>query len=166
MVNLNFKKFCIMLGYKFYSACIHSAMPISRNDIEIKSDVKSSVESVLDIIYSTDPMTGLPSGALGHYFSDNASPELRKFIEEELFGKELPETAVMFGTSDVREELRSLDDDFLIETLHKPSETSEEYADRMKSYINKIKSNADKQKIAKQIYDKYHKDNGSSKSSD
>lgn len=136
-----------MFGFSFYKGldgC--SFTQPSRDDKPVVSDVKSRLESVLDLIYSCDPNTGYPVGALSHYFSDNVSPEIRAFIEQELFGHELPETAPMFGSSDIREALRSMDDDFLIESLPKRTETSEEYADRMKSYIERIKSDSDAQK--------------------
>lgn len=133
-----------MFGFSFYKGLdgLKFTQP-SRNMKPVKVDVKKQIESVLDLIYSADSNTGYPSGALGHYFSDKVSPEVRIFIEQELFGKELPETAPMFGSSQVREVLRDMDDSFLIETLPKHTETSEEYADRMKSYIENIKKQSD-----------------------
>lgn len=42
------------------------------------------MDSILSVIYSPDPVSGLPVGDIGFYVSDKANPEIKQFILSQL----------------------------------------------------------------------------------
>lgn len=98
-------------------------MPIS----EIKHQGKES-DSLLSAIYTLDPVTKLPTGDISCYVSANTSPEVKKFILDNLM-RDVSANAIdkiPDGLSD--------DDAFAL--TRQRGESREKYMDRLKKFMD------------------------------
>lgn len=99
------------------------------NQLE-KFEVKESpVDSLLKIIYSPDPVTGLPTGDLSYYVSDSVNPDIKAFVLQNL----------MFDTSNVANVKvpDGIDAELAFALQRGHDEDSESYASRIKDYMDK-----------------------------
>ena len=46
---------------------------------------RSADDDILDLIYSVDPLTNLPSGSIEQYLSDKTNSQVRDYIEKVIF---------------------------------------------------------------------------------
>lgn len=133
-----FKRYDSLVGVEF--------MPVQ--EIE-KSDtiVRTADDSLLDLIYCKDPQTNLPCGALNAYLSDKTSEQVRAFIEQKIF-KELPSETI---PSNIREEILTLDSEFIAKTSRNRFEDFESYEARVKSYFDEIENDKKYQERMKKL---------------
>ena len=54
-------------------------------DVQAKNDVPQKLKQLVDIIYSVNPKLGYPQGDLAIWLSDNANPEIKEFIQKNLY---------------------------------------------------------------------------------
>lgn len=96
-------------------------------DPERKSDVKSNVDSILDSIFATDPLTMLPSGDIAQFMSSKISPEIREFIRQNLMSPVLDDgVSAKFGT---------LSDDDIVMFSRNAGESLDDYRSRLFGFI-------------------------------
>lgn len=113
---------------------------------QTETDVRSKKEELFDLIFQPDPVTGVPQGDLAIYLGDNANPEIKAFIQTELMSERSDSSAVM--PEEVTNKFKSLSDDDIALFSRNHSESSEEYADRLRLYF--AKERADRVARAKQ----------------
>lgn len=122
-----------MNGFKIYSNLPSSTMVVDYEPIKV--DVDRTQNEVLDYVFSIDPLTGLPSSAIGRYLSDEIDDEVRSFIEKHIL-TDLPQEIKDYP-DEVRNALNKVDDDFMIKCQRMRFESLDEYHERVQSYIKK-----------------------------
>lgn len=107
---------------------------------------RSADDDILDLIYSVDPVTNLPSGSIEQYLSDKTNSQVRDYIEKVIF-KEIPRDEYPDG---LRDEILKLDSDFIAKTSRNRFEPLDEYEKRVESYFNEIENSKEfEKKVAK-----------------
>lgn len=91
--------------------------------VSIESDVKSPDSQLLDMIYSVDPVTGLPSSDFTYFESSNASPEVRQFIQNQIHSVRPPQN-----------DCKLTDDERLVYG-RAPDESPRQYLSRVRSLL-------------------------------
>lgn len=105
----------------------------SRNEVEkVDGDlVKSSVDPIINMIYAPDSRTGLPTGDLVYWVSDNVNPEVKDFIKANL----MMDVSV---ASNIAADANLSDEDILALSPNK-GESIEDYAQRLNQSIDRDK---------------------------
>ena len=86
--------------------------------------LNSSLDSVLNEIFSVDERTGLPKGDIQYYLSKDGNPEIKAWLENNL----LKPRAVSSGSS-----IDDVSDDLIYEMSRHADESSEDYLARLSS---------------------------------
>lgn len=123
-------------GFKRYGSLSGVEFMPAESDIS-SGDVKSPVDSLLDFIFSRDPITGFPVGDLSMYLSDKTSDEVRSFIEAHLMS-DLGNDNVLDLDTDIRSEMKKLPSDFLAACSRDRFEDIESYEARISNYISSV----------------------------
>ena len=145
-----------MLGFRQYRK-LQDIKYVSTPPVKIDvSDVRKKHDDLLDIIFSVDPLTNMPSGSIEQYLSDKTSDEVRTFIERNLLC-DLPDTSSSLPSS-LRDDLRNLDGDFIAKVARNPYEDRESYEERVSGYFREIEQDKAYQKRLADLRKKY-KDN-------
>lgn len=117
--------------------------------------VSTKSDELLDMIYCIDERTGLPSGSLEQYLSDKTDDVVRSFIEKNILVEHQDGKSII--PQNLRDEVLSLDSDFIAMTSRKRYESLDDYENRVMSYIDKIEEskriNANLRKFAKKNND-------------
>lgn len=115
----------------------------------IETPVQSEEERLLDLIFTADPDTGFPSGAVEQYLSDKTSDEVRSFIERTIL-KEIPQDSSGIPVS-LHDEVLKLDPEFIAKTARRRFEPLDVYESRVESYFNEIEESKRKDDYVKQL---------------
>lgn len=113
--------------------------PIEFERVEIDSvpDTPEPAHQLLDMIYSRDPVTGLPCGDLAIFLNDKANPEVKAFIEQSLMKDITNQGDALSIPQDVLNEAkRVIGDDDIAFFGRAHGETPEEFASRMNKYFD------------------------------
>lgn len=134
-----------MFGYNIFKGLSGIAyMPVEHPVLVDKS--RSADDDILDLIYSVDPLTYLPSGSIEQYLSDKTNSQVRDYIEKVIF-KDIPRDEYPDG---LRDEILKLDSDFIAKTSRNRFEPLDEYENRVESYFNEIENSKEfEKKVAK-----------------
>lgn len=122
-------------------------------DIEVRG---SSKEDLLDLIFTLDPLTNMPTGTIEQYLSDKTSDEVRSFIERNLL-QEHDSGEYQNIPSTLRDDLINLDSDFIAKVSRNRFETKEQYEERVSSYFKEIEQDKKLQKELSKLRAKYAK---------
>lgn len=119
------------------------------------TDVKSNGEQLLDLIFGAD-VNGLPLGDLHMFYNKNANPEVKRFIEDNLF---MEHNSVFSSPlslpQDVMNRYReSITDDDIARFSRDSNESREEYASRLRNYFIEQRFENWKKKEQKRISEK------------
>lgn len=91
----------------------------------------SESDQLLRLIFTTDEVTHLPTGDLQYFVSSKASPEVKKFILDNL---------MMDVSSAANPPIPTgLDDDLAFQLMRQHGETTESYANRLNSVVTDTK---------------------------
>lgn len=134
-----------MFGYNIFKGLDGiEFMPTEHPVLVDKS--RTADDDILDLIYSLDPLTNLPSGSIEQYLSGKTNSQVRDYIEKVIF-KEIPRDEYPDG---VRDEILKLDSDFIAKTSRNRFEPLDEYEKRVESYFNEIENSKEfEKKVAK-----------------
>lgn len=145
-----------MNGFRIYMN-LDLVNPLPADLIEREDVAPSSVDEMMNLIYSLDPVTNLPSGALGQYLSDKTNEQVRQFIEKNILVEH--DNGLHDYPSDIREQMLKLDSNFIAETSRNRYESVEDYEARVKSYFDKIESDKEYQKRVEMLKKHYEEAN-------
>lgn len=115
----------------------------------IETPVQTEESKLLDMIYTADPDTGLPSGAIEQFLSDKTSDQVRSFIERTIL-KEIPQGSSAIPVS-LHDEVLKLDPDFIAKTARHRFEPLDAYESRVESYFNEIEESKRKDNYVKEL---------------
>lgn len=88
---------------------------------------ESEMMRVLSEVFSVDPVSGLPKGALSYYLAPDANPQVRAWLENNL----LKPRAISVGSS-----VEGVTDDMIAEMQRRPNESNFDYAKRMRGIFD------------------------------
>lgn len=134
-----------MFGYNIFKGLDGvQYMPVEHPVLVDKS--RTADDDILDLIYSVDPCTNLPSGSIEQYLSEKTNSQVRDYIEKVIF-KEIPREEY---PSNLRDEILNLDSDFIAKTSRNRFEPLDDYEKRVESYFNEIENSKEfEKKVAK-----------------
>lgn len=100
-------------------------------------DQDSERKALLDLIFTVDPVTGLPSGDIGQVLGKNLSPEVVQFIKDNLMQDffQLAAKGVPAG----------IDDGEVLELSRSDGESRSDYLQRVRKYYDTYKDTIAKQ---------------------
>lgn len=105
----------------------------------------------MDVIYSVNPSLGYPQGDLAIWMSQNANPEIKAFIEQNLV-RQVGEQSSLEMSTDLQNHLRSaITDEDIANFYRRKDETSSEYSERIYGYLQNMKISAEAKKETKRI---------------
>lgn len=114
----------------------------------------TEVDRLLDLIFSVDPITGLPSGDLALYLSPNSNPDVRSFIESTLMLENTTDSNGLSIPDSVVNKLRSvISDDDIANFSRNHGETRDEYALRLHNYFESERENNRAKAQLKKLWD-------------
>lgn len=144
-----------MLGYRIYKGVesIDYTPPCTVSEDSVKSDVRHKHDDILDMIYCRDPLTNIPCGTISQYLSDKTSDEVRQFIERNLL-VDLPDNS-MDVPSSLRDDLLSLDSEFIAKVSRNSYESKEDYEHRVEGYFREMEADKEKMAFAEKLRKKY-----------
>lgn len=119
----------------------------------IETPVQSEQERLLDLIYSADPDTGFPSGAIEQFLSVKTSDQVRSFIERTIL-KEIPNQSSGIPVS-LHDEVLKLDPEFIAKTARHRFESLDAYEARVESYFNEIEESKRKDDYVRQLRERF-----------
>ena len=144
-----------MLGYRIYRGvekikyCEHHTV----SEDSVKSDVRHKYDDILDKIYCRDPLTNIPCGTISQFLSDKTSDEVRQFIERNLL-VDLPDSS-MDVPSSLRDDLLSLDSEFIAKVSRNSYESREDYEHRVQGYFKELEADKERMAFAAKLRKKY-----------
>lgn len=94
----------------------------------------SELKSVLDEIFSVDPVSGFPRGDIQYYMSSDGNPVVKQWLENNLLKPRMSE-----GKS-----LADVTDDMRAEFARQRGESVEDYQLRLKSIYDEAKAESEK----------------------
>lgn len=121
----------------------------------IETPVQSEQERLLDMIYTSDPETGLPSGAIEQFLSEKTSDQVRSFIERTIL-KEIPNESSGIPVS-LHDEVLKLDPEFIARTCRNRFESLDQYEARVERYFNEIEDSKRKDSYVKELRKRFQK---------
>lgn len=130
------------------------------DQVEQPDTVKSD-DQLLQYIFGCDPVTGLPVGDLAIYLGDDANPEIKAYIEKNLLKDNTQDPGTGINDTEIVNKFRSLSDDDLVKYARNHDETKEEYATRLRYYLEKEKADRYRKQIResnKKLLEKLLKD--------
>ena len=100
---------------------------VSFNDLKLDEDIdfdrsQSELDSILNEIFSVDPLTGLPKGDLQYYFSKDGNPAVKDWLERNLV---MPRSNVGSTSGE------DVTDDLIHEFSRKSGESIDDYSLRL-----------------------------------
>lgn len=85
---------------------------------------KVEKDNIVQLVFCKDPMTGLPSSDIGVFLNPSTPPQVREFIQSQIF-----------GDGRVSAQSTGIDDDTLHELVRDSGETSDAYVSRINSFM-------------------------------
>lgn len=120
---------------------------------EHKSDVKGVDNDLLRYIYGTDPNNGHLTGDLSVYLGEKANPEIKRFIEMNLLKENSDNAALSLSTEQTNALRQVINDDDIAFFSRNHGETKDEYALRLRNYLEDEKARRAKFKAEKEYKD-------------
>ena len=103
--------------------------------VDPKPDFNDSMlKQVLDEIFSVDPISGFPRGDIQYYMSSEGNPQVKQWLENNLFKPRMSGNQSMEGLSD----------DLIVEFSRKVDESVSDYQMRLTSLYDSAKAEYDK----------------------
>lgn len=99
----------------------------------------SELANILSEIFAVNPLTGLPEGDLAYYMSPNGNPSVREWLANNLLKPRFGERFAKEG----------LTDDMIAEYARMPSESTLDYASRMRLYYDEASKLLQSEKVDK-----------------
>lgn len=124
-----------------------SDMPDER---EHQSDVKGVDNELLSYIYGTDPNNGHLTGDLSVYLGDKANPEIKRYIEMNLLHENGDSDGLPLSTEQTNALRKVINDDDVAFFSRNHGETKDEYALRIRNYLEDEKARRAKYKADKE----------------
>lgn len=115
-------------GYNLYRSLVdvdYPTPPVVENPIPEDNSPESSL---LSMIFEVNPVTLLPSGDIAMFLSDKVHPDVKRFIETQLF---TPSSI----TGDSSGDFSALSDDDILEFTRGRDESSTAYAHRVRDLL-------------------------------
>ena len=97
----------------------------------------SDLETVLNEIFSVDPVSGLPKGDIQYWLSKDGNPTVKNWLTSNL----LAPRAKMTGTS-----IEGVTDELIAEMSHSSGESLSDYQSRLESIYKEARAQLDKSK--------------------
>ena len=116
-------------------------------DQVVEPDTVKTDDQLLQYIFGCDPVTGLPIGDLAVYLGDDSNPEIKAYIEKNLLKDNSHDPGTGINDTDIVNKFRSLSDDDLVKYGRNHDETKEEYATRLRYYLEKEKADRYRNKV-------------------
>ena len=88
-------------------------------------------QELFDMIFSVNPLTGLPQGDLALFMNENTSPEVRQYITQNL----MSDNSAGIVPSVSAKDSDSISDDMIVELSRRDGESLGSYRDRMIDYV-------------------------------
>lgn len=123
-----------MLGFGIYKG-LENIGYITPKTEDVMSDVRAKDDDILDIIFSTDPRTGLPCGSIAQFLSEKTNPQVREYIAQNVL-VDLPDNSFSTPELAASKVTREIGDDFLIYCIRGRNETVEDYESRVSSFLD------------------------------
>lgn len=95
----------------------------------------SQLKSVLDAIFTVDPVSGFPKGDIQYYLSSEGNPQIKQWLENNL----LKPRMVNSGSS-----IEGVTDDMLVEYSRQAGESVSDWQSRLTSIYDDAKSEYEK----------------------
>ena len=116
-------------------------------------DVKGSDNDLLHYIFGTNPLNGSPNGDLSVYLGENANPEVKRYIEMNLLKENGDNEGLSLSTEQTNAMRKVINDDDIAFFSRNHGETKEEYAYRIRNYLDDEKVKREKFKADKEYRD-------------
>lgn len=85
---------------------------------------KVEKDKIVELVFCKDPMTGLPSSDIGVFLNPSTPPQVREFIQSQIF-----------GDGRISSQSSGIDDDTLHELVRDSGETSDAYVSRINNFM-------------------------------
>lgn len=109
-------------------------------------------KALLDLIYGVDENTGLPCGDLSMYLSPKTNPEVRNFIEMNLMRDNSDGKSQVSIPNEVLNQMRAtITDDDIARFSRGGDESREDYALRVRNYLDSEKERISSERRKKQL---------------
>lgn len=147
------KGYSMYAGLKDITPC--SAVPMSERKFD-DIDVKDKNQSILDLIFTIDSVTGFPCGDLSMFMSDKTNAEVKRFISDYLM-QEHDVKGFLDLPSDVRQQMKDLDTEFIANMSRKRYESVEDYEARIKQYMEDERESSKRASFLQRLRERYSK---------
>lgn len=119
---------------------LESIVYVNPNVIKKESEITEKNSELLDIIYGSDSVSGLPKGDLAMFLSDKTNPQLRQFIESQLMNENVVDVNKLSLSQDILNKFRGVvTDDDIARFSRNHDESIEEYAARMSNELEEMR---------------------------
>lgn len=109
--------------------------------IEQVADVKDPNAAILDFIFGVDKETGMPTGDLAVYTGNNANPEVKAFIQQNLLNPNSVNDSNLSLPQDVLNKFKGkISDDDIAQFSRNHDEDIDQYAVRMRNYFDSVRA--------------------------
>lgn len=142
-----------MLGFAIYKGCETIKYCTPPQEEILQKETRSSDDDILDLIFSVDPRTGYPTGAINQYESDKTNLQVREYIKQNIL-VDLPDTAFSTPSMQAREASRLLGDDFMIQCMKMRDESVEQYEQRVSDFLDHQKKIRDTERNLRELSSK------------
>lgn len=115
-------------GFNMYREMVNSDVVIADEPEIIDSFNPDMNKSLFDIVFSVNPLTGLPVGDVAMFMNENTSPDIRRFIELNLHSP-------VNIDGDASGDLAGLSDDDIVTYMREPGESLSDYRSRMVTIV-------------------------------
>ena len=122
-----------------------------------RQDVNDKDKALLDLIFSRDPVNGIPCGDLAIYLGDKANTEVKRFIEMNLLQPSVDSGGVDMSTEMTNKIRSSITDDDIARFSRGRDDSKEEYAVRMRKWFDDERECRRKEKDMKRFEDEYNR---------
>ena len=105
---------------------------------EVKVDER---ERLLNFIYSENPITHHPQGDIAIFLSEKANPEVKAFIQQNLMTDNVTEETLLTADESLVNRMKAvITDDDIARFSRNIGESREEYAYRIRQFMDDVKS--------------------------
>lgn len=118
-------------GFRDFEGILSSPLIMSEGKKRKVEKLPVKGQELFDMIFSVNPLTGLPQGDLALFMNENTSPEVRQYISQNLMSDNSQGLAPSVSAPD-RE---SIPDDVIVELSRHDGESLTSYRDRMIDYV-------------------------------
>ena len=135
-----------------FSSRLVSSVPNEVPSEEKVSEQPDKDKALLALIYGVDETTGLPCGDISMYLSPKTNPEVRSFIEMNLMRDNSDGKSQVSIPNEVLNQMRStITDDDVARFSRGADESREDYALRVRNYLDSEKERVFSERRKKQL---------------